>query len=295
VIKSKDEYAMLKDVLSQFCIDIEGGSRYSPLMLYAPMGFACVLAQDNNLAHAAVLLLFLIFAISRGMNSMKLYRYARTTTLLLRLGFMALVILRMDFKDSFRTFGYLLALAMCAVDLLWGDLRLLTSFRLHCHYEVIRIFPNRVALCRRVGGSYSNSSDYKKPVHQDVSGIGNWEKTFILIADIYGILFELRPVSAKDWRALWELHKAEFEDEEDTRPVFVGIDIFWEEEPTANEVRGLVDLQDIVGPKKARQQEGMLFNKSSPLKEMHASEDRDRVNSQPVPARNANDLKETDL
>merc|ERR1740121_925459 len=134
---------------------------------------------------------------------------------------------------------------MIFADFVWGDMRILTSYRLHCNYEILRLFPNRVALCRRLGGSYG--AGYQKPVHQDVTGIGNWEGTFILIADIHGILYELRPVTPQEWKLLWEMHRFEDEDEDEdegTNPIFVGVDIFWDEESTARELKDLLDLQN---------------------------------------------------
>jgi hypothetical protein len=290
VIKSKDEYAMLKEVLGQYCIDIPGGCRFSPLMWYAPVGFACALAQDNNLAHAAVLVLFFIFGLSRAMNTMRLYRYLRIATLPVRAGFVALVILRMSSVTAIvRILGYVLVLLICGCDLYFGDLRMLATYRLHCHYEILRIYPNRVVLCRRVGGSYETTR-LSKPVHQDVTGIGNWEQTFILIADIHGILYELRPVTIKDWKALWESHRAQEDDEEDSRPVFVGLDVFWEEEPTANDLRDIQDLQTMKDMKS-----GKLFEKNLPLKEMLQGEDRAFAGSKVMQARANNDVKETNL
>lgn len=290
VIKSKDEYAMLKEVLGQYCIDIDGGCRFSPLMWYAPVGFACALAQDNNLAHAAVLVLFFIFGLSRAMNTMRLYRYHRIATLPVRAGFVALVILRMSSVTAIvRILGYLLVLIICGCDLYYGDVRMLATYRLHCHYEILRIYPNRVVLCRRVGGSYETAR-LSKPAHQDVTGIGNWEQTFILIADIHGILYELRPVTIKDWKALWESHRAKEDDEEDSRPVFVGLDVFWEEEPTANDLREIQDLQTMKDMKA-----GKLFEKNLPLKEMFNGEDRAFAGSKVMQARANNDVKMTNF
>lgn len=160
---------------------------------------------------------------------------------------------------------------------------------LHCHYEILRIYPNRVVLCRRVGGSYETAR-LSKPAHQDVTGIGNWEQTFILIADIHGILYELRPVTIKDWKALWESHRAKEDDEEDSRPVFVGLDVFWEEEPTANDLREIQDLQTMKDMKA-----GKLFEKNLPLKEMFNGEDRAFAGSKVMQARANNDVKMTNF
>jgi hypothetical protein len=231
---SLDEIGTLRDVMGQFCIDVVWGFQPAAVRWYAPLALVCPLTADRSLTYFAVFVLLFCYAAAKFMNQMSLYEMTRIVSLPLRLVFMVAVCVRIDSRSFVYMFGSMFVLILCVMDVFFGDLKQLAAYRLHCSYEVIRTFPNRVCLFRRKGANFANM-EYPVRVHEDVTGMGAWEPGFVLIADIYGILFELRPMTAENWRALHDARNEE-------TPVFVGLDLYWEEEPVCP------PLENIGGP-----------------------------------------------
>jgi len=230
VFDNMDEDAMIRHVLSLHCIDAAvSGGRWAPIMLYVPMILFLSIAADLAAAVAAIVNLTLILFLQWIFNTPELYRWARPVTLFQRLVLLIYLIGRMGVKSGEEgagatvTVGFVIALMICVLEILLGDGSAVSAYRLHCSYEVLRPLPNRIFVCRRKGAAHSEETvGRSEPVCEKITGIGYWEEDMALIADVKGLIVELRPMSRKDWDLIW----AEKRDKEDVIHRFIGLDVY---------------------------------------------------------------------
>merc|ERR1719188_2476451 len=160
---------MVKYVLNQHVIDapVKAG-RWSPLMSYVPGALGASLTGNHFVAVLSVGLLFVLYGLARIFNSPSLYRYGRVVSLPARIAWFILVILQLDsIKDALNVIGFIIALGAFVVDLILGDLATVLDYRYTCNYEVIRILPNRVFICKRKGAAhYEDEFGSRGEVHE---------------------------------------------------------------------------------------------------------------------------------
>jgi hypothetical protein len=223
--KSKGNDGIMNMVLEKQVIDAPvTAGRWSSAILYAPAAMiSCVTADITSVIITAIFLWFML-AVSVLCNSPRFYTWVRPITIGPRIVYMIIVLVRMfsNASDGFYVILGGLGMLGCAiVDVVRGDLGELTGIRFICNYEVIKILPQRVFVCRRNGADRLEMFGPHGKVHEFVTGQGNWSHDMALIAEIRGLVVELRPMSRQDWSTAWA------ERADTSKPVFfMGLDIF---------------------------------------------------------------------
>lgn len=202
--------AMLKHVFSQKCIDVTDvpTGRHSSALYYAPMALATCLSQSVFVCFACCAVLVAILIVSAQANTPAMYRFTRAITLLPRIVWLVVLFVFLE-GEAFHIIGTIFAVLIAFYDFLKGDLPVLTSYRYHASYEVIRSLPNRIFVCRRTGGGmdeYDQPGRRGVPVHECISGIGHWDSDMVLLTDLSGMIVELKPMSIDDWKHMQEVY-----------------------------------------------------------------------------------------
>jgi len=223
VINSADENAMMRSVLAYMCTDgpISGG-RWSPVMAMVSFTFGLALTGDRVLSLVACCCMSFFFFISSVFNNPDMYRLLRPVTVLPRMVYYIMMLMQMPLGP-----GFFLSLISTLVDIIAGDFAIIFDYRFNCTYVIDKVLPNRVFICRRTGAAdYENKFGPRGPVSEKISGRAVWDPSATLIADINGIVTELRPVNYIDWMLLMaKVEKTEKEEK------CCGIDIFDETVP----------------------------------------------------------------
>jgi len=207
--------SLIHEVLSHRCVDAPtNGGRWSPLVIYAPLCMFTSLMCDVFLIVLAVLLVAAIFTLEQMMNTAEGYKYARLASLPIRLGFLCLLLWRAangpakaEGIQGLRTLGAVISVALALLDICLGDGNSLASYRFLCKYEVLREMPGRVFICQRHGAAHQEDAfGPRGAVDQCVTDMGAWKHNYSLIADLKGLVVELRPVDPEEWKAAAELY-----------------------------------------------------------------------------------------
>lgn len=224
-----EEDAMIRYILGMHCIDADkSAGRWAPVMLYVPMILFLTIAADLGAAIVAILVLALVLAIQWIMNTPELYRWSRPVHLPLRIVLFFQLIEHMGAKSAAggsaaSQLGFIIAIAFCVGEIVIGDGGALGGYRLHCSYEVIRVLPNRIFVCRRHGAAHSaDILGRSLPVNEKITGMGNWQPDFVLIADVKGLIVELRPMSINDWKLVFTEKMIDHE----TIHRYIGLDVY---------------------------------------------------------------------
>lgn len=205
---SADDTGVIREILNFSAVDADlAAGRWSPLVALVPASFFCALTCDELSVGAAVVLTWIMQRAGMILNSPERYKELRFWLLIPRLAWIAFVIWRaiswVPQAVPLNIIGLAGTLIFCMLDFYYGDKETMAKFRLSCQYEVIKVLPNRVFVCRRVGAAdLEQLFGSRGHVHQNVTGIGQWGKDMVLIAEIMGCIFELRPFNQKDWNLL---------------------------------------------------------------------------------------------
>lgn len=220
---------MMRYILGMHCIDADrSAGRWAPIMWYVPMILFLTLAGDMPAATYAIACFLLVLAIQWIMNTPELYRWSRPVHLPLRIVLFFQLLERMGAKSdlgasSASMVGFGIALAICVLEIMVGDGGAISGYRLHCSYEVIRVLPNRIFVCRRHGAAHSHDIlGRSQPVNEKITGMGNWQADFVLIADVKGLIVELRPMTFNDWKLVF----TEKMMNNDAIHRFIGLDVY---------------------------------------------------------------------
>jgi len=195
-----DEHGMMKSVLEHMCIDARThAGRWSSLVFVAPGVFFTCTTGNMAVVVPGLFLVAIIFAVDRLANTPAQYGFTRVYTSFVRLPYFILCLVHLG-QSVFAAIGLTIAIFLLGLDIFFGDFEMLRNSRLNCQYEVIRALPNRVLVCRR-HGAVQNEKIYglRGQVDECVSGVATWATNMYLIADIQGLLVELRPMSEKEW------------------------------------------------------------------------------------------------
>lgn len=225
---------MMQAVLSERCIDVPvNGGRWSPLLCYVPAVLAFCMTGDLLLILPGVICLMLLQYLTNVTNTPEAYRFSRLVSLPLRLAFFGVLIWRFQFMNTLALIGQLIGVVAFFIDFGMGDFAgNLLCYRYNCSYEIIRTLPNRVFICRRIGAAQMEEVfGDRGQVPECVTGIGSWDRTHVLIADIHGILVELRPLKQEEWSLMQSNFLVNFE-----ALTFVGVDVFDADVPTARAI-----------------------------------------------------------
>jgi len=203
---AKHEHTMMLQTLSMPAIDVPiRAGRYSTLVFFVTGTFLSVLDRDSTMSISAVMLLYLLYGISAGTNSPGYYRLERLITAPLRLGFLAFLIVPIQLTSIMGAIGRLATALLLIADFLVGDLSVFLSLKCTCTHHVMRILPSRVYVCQRIGAEFTEKMfGDRGEVPECISGFRPWKKCHSLLADVGGIICELRPMSPEDWLLIAE-------------------------------------------------------------------------------------------
>lgn len=203
ILKSCDADYIIKRALGMFCLDLPmWDTRWSPMMAYAYIMFISALTCDPWLIIVACMIGVVSGVISVQWNSPFIYRYDRLMSLPARVGYLALIAILFPSETMLETIGSLLLLVCVAAEIALGDLRIMTTYRFHCTYEVVGSRGQRCFVCTREGAStqYSEFNMKFVPIDERVTGVAAWTECHHLICDLDGFLVELRPMTREDWK-----------------------------------------------------------------------------------------------
>jgi len=225
------EHAMVLTALEESCIDVPlTAGRWSPLICYAPMAFVLCFTGDMVVTLMGIGMFLLLYFLTVQFNTPALYRYLRVACVVPRLFFVGFVVTRISWQSTLSLLASILAFGIMGIDVFYGDLEVLRCQKFLCHYELLKALPNRVFICRRHGGaSIGDNFGSHGRVHESITGLGTWSSHLILIADINGILAELRPLTTQDVLDMYD------EQSSDTDKLFpwcyVGLDVYGMKRP----------------------------------------------------------------
>lgn len=198
---AKYEHETLLSIFGIRALDVPiSAGRHSPMTLYAAGAFCTAMAGYGYLTMVMLGVMILLYAASVGTNSPASYTNTRLVTLPVRMAFLGWVLMTFKTDTPMLIAGYAVAAAVPLIDIMFGDLEIFRNFKYRCAYEVLRIMPNRVYICQRMGGEFVDEVfGYRGHVQECICGFRNWTSRHMLIADISGLLCELRPMSPEDW------------------------------------------------------------------------------------------------
>lgn len=250
-----DEDAMIKHILAMHCIDAQvSGGRWAPVLLHVPMILFLALAADLTVAVVSLTILLLVLFIQWATNSPECYRWSRPIHLPLRLVLLGWIVVRMGANSGASAaglIGFLVALVLCIVEMVLGDGGAICAYRLHCSYEVLQPLPNRIFVCRRHGAAHSADVIGRgNPVDEKISGFGHWASDYALIADVKGLIVELRPMDAADWKLLFQ----EKQIDSDAVHRYIGLDVYSPGAATVDALSAAIDEQQMLMQKNQQKQ-----------------------------------------
>lgn len=219
----RGEHSMLRQALDHICVDASvSAGRWSPLISYVPLTFCMAMTGDNLLVLVPLIMVGLLHAATNVANTVQWYKWLRPATFPFRFALFAFLVVRLatGFQDlqGISSLGLILALLVAMVDFAVGDGSMIFALRLQCCYEIMQVLPQRLFICQRKGACDLETLCGKRgAVSEMVSGFCPWESSHTLIADIQGIIVELRPMELKDWQRLTKAEK---------NLHFLGVDIY---------------------------------------------------------------------
>jgi len=232
--ETADETATLRKVLSKVCIDAPvGAARWSPFMLLVPGLFFVAMMQDEQLSVIAIFFAITVQQVSISYNSVEGYKYIRFMLLLPRVLWIVFVVIRAGFwlgeANPAQVTGFLGTLLFAFLDFWFGDKEVINNYKLNCRYDFLKHLPNRVFIVRRKGAADTEFRfGFRGVVHQNIAGSGKWGTDMLLVAEIMGCIFELRPFNHQDWEQVKDMYAID----ENFRLCFWGLDCYNKDTPT---------------------------------------------------------------
>mmetsp|Transcript_9380 Transcript_9380/g.16618 ORF Transcript_9380/g.16618 Transcript_9380/m.16618 type:complete len:485 (+) Transcript_9380:110-1564(+) len=233
---SADETAQLRKVLSLIVIDAPvSAARWSPFMLMVPSLFFVAMMNDEQLSPIALIFAIIMQRLSTRYNTTDGYKEIRFLLLIPRLVWVLFVLIRALFWLSNATPLQVVGLIGCLLchflDFWYGDKEVINNYKLNCHYEIIKQLPNRAFIVRRRGAADTEHRfGFRGVVHQNVAGSGKWGTDMLLIVEVMGCLFELRPFTSSDWEKVQEMYMQD----ENCRLTYWGLDCYHKDMPSFN-------------------------------------------------------------
>jgi hypothetical protein len=224
--------AFLLEALVERCADTSNAlGLWSPAMVYAPLLPFTLLCGDYPVFWFAAFCCFQCLLISVAANEHTLYFWARPIMLPARLLFLFFLLSRIQ-GSSIQLCGYALTIFGVLLDLIMGDAVWLNSGRYYCGYEVLRILPNQLFVCKPAStlpGMLNHNAAKRIPIPEKVTGLKDpGDGSIKLIVNIQGLLVEVIPVNEDDQESFKEEHAVHASDPRLGNTKFVGLDVFQE-------------------------------------------------------------------
>eukprot|EP00913_Durusdinium_trenchii_P026409 g24778.t1 len=177
------------------------------------LGFlACT--GDSALVVMMLVTTFFMCIITYSFNTPERYDYIRVSLLPVRVAVSVGIALQSNQLSQYISvliFSYL-SIFVLVIDFILGDLFLLWAYRFQCSYRVLDILPARVFLCAREGAAHLDDVlGHRIGITTEVIGCA-WDSRYSLIADLNGLICELRRPRMEELQALVQekigLHKS---------------------------------------------------------------------------------------
>lgn len=206
LVASADENGMVKWVLDLPCIDapINAGQK-SSVLYYMPMALMSSFTKDAATVATTLLALIALGLLSAMCNSAQLYSRQRVYGIPVRMIHLGVVIFTVaqSTLDTMALIGYIITFLFIALDILDGDLRMLTSYRFWCRYVVVRELPMRCFICRREGAAHLEELvGERAAIPTTVHGLSTWLKEYSFVVELCGTLCMLERISLKEWQQM---------------------------------------------------------------------------------------------
>lgn len=256
------ESGAINAVIQESCIDSDIiAGRNSSIPAAAVIVLFSILAGDILYSVLMIIFLLAILFLAIYMDDPGRYRYSRIASLPLRVLVLVVMIALaqgwpwpLQGAVGVRFLAKVAGALVLVLDFICGDLNGLYCHSKTCSYKILRTLPNRVFVCERTGGGADEPPDYPK-IHQKVSGFAQWFHSNTLLADIMGVIVELVPATAKEWKGLAETMRSS------DAIFYFGIGSFNEDCPSCI---ALIQMQEEAElARKAAESLGMVLSRAS--------------------------------
>lgn len=232
--KAHGEHGIMTTVLGLRVIDTKlACGAWSPALCGAPAAIVSVMTADLTTVLMALFMCIFNILASVGANSPHWYGKNRLISGGPRFLFFVFLWARLAARASEGAvviLGFLIMLGLLFFDFYKGDLKALGSIAWLCSYRVLKILPNRIFVCRQEGAAFLVEHDHGRHISEIVSGCGYFDE-LCLIAEVRGLVVQLKPMSLDDWIQCWEQRS------ETGRPVsFCGLDVFNKDRHSVDEI-----------------------------------------------------------
>lgn len=190
---------------------IPGGmGLWSPVKYLAPMMFAVAFTADFTLMFIVFVAFVQCIQFGKMLNGWKYYKFPRLVTFPWRILVMGSYLVSTADIGTYIAEGRyipgvatIVCLLCIAYDFFLGDLACLFGQEADIAYEVIRLLPGKVFVCKKVPNRFPGFS-VSEPIQypEELTGAPKGEENVVLIAEVQGLLFELHPIETI---AEWEL------------------------------------------------------------------------------------------
>jgi hypothetical protein len=259
--ETSDETGQIRRVLSATCIDANiSGGRWSPMVFMIPASFFAACTNDELTAVIGVFGVWFMQRSGMNYNNPESYRELRFWLLLPRIAWLLFAVIRSIFwlpsANPINVVGLIGIIACIVMDIWFGDKEVIAGYKFNCHYEVVKVLPKRVFICRRKGAADTETMfGHRGRVHYNICGMGTWKSDMLLIAEIMGCIFELRPFNDADWTGL--MQEIGQEGNEEARMMFWGIDCFDKKMPDWDTYERKMQVEAATLQSKASQRPGV--------------------------------------
>jgi len=247
--RGRDMDYIVRQALSAFCLDLQmWDGRWSPVMMYAIIMFLSSLTCSSLIISSACATGLVSCAISIGCNTPKAYRWDRFLSLPFRLAFLVYIFVVFPTDSSLEIMGTVLVILLVLMELWAGDMSFLSTYRFHCSYTLLKCIGGRVFVCQREGAEGLNSFFGRQPdrIEPNMVQMAKWTVQNHMIAEIEGLIVELRPMTPEDWSAAAQDYHKNF-----APATFISLPVF-EQELSDLQDDDAEDLQDHIPDKMAR-------------------------------------------
>lgn len=205
---SSGDNGLLERVLGTKTVDVHrNAGRWSPALCSAPATFFSIFTSDFVTVIASVLITVFNLSVSSLSNNPRSYRFARIYSGFPRLIFFFFILVRMSMRassgdgGSIALFGFVVILSLLIFDFTFGDFVCFKSLAWHCTFEILSELPRRIFVCRKEGGAFLKIDNGS--ISEEVTGMAHFEE-MVLIAEIRGLIVQLKPMDRQDWLMAWE-------------------------------------------------------------------------------------------
>lgn len=239
--KARGDHGVMERVLDHQVVDANLAiGQWSPAVCYAPVALVSVFSGDSLTSFVCIAAAVFNIVVAAGANTPRFFHWVRPITAVPRFVFFFFICVRLGQiagEGAGAILSCLVIIVLLLVDFFRGDIPAISGAGNHCNYRVVRVLPNRIFVCCRNGAAFLEDKDRGK-VHECISSVGDWHNEMTMIAEIRGLVAELRPMQLHDWELVWQ------ERQSTGRPTtFMGLDVF-------NNERATVDILDLEVAKK---------------------------------------------